>query len=75
MILSLVPPTLKRSSKRKWHKRCIVLRRLTIGGEGTDEPRQTLFVLFARIWARRSQTKRRWLYAQQRPAKTIGEQS
>ncbi len=75
MILSLSLPKLQWSNKRRWHKRWIVLRRITIGGNGTDEPHQTLFVLFARIWARRSQTKRRWLYAQQRPTKATGEQS
>jgi hypothetical protein len=70
MILSIAPIKYTRRDKRRWHKRFIVLRRITVGGDGTTEPPRTLFVLFARLWARRSQTKRRWLYAQYRPAKT-----
>ena len=60
---------LRRSDKSRWHQRRMVMRFITIGGSGTDEPRRSAFVIFARFWARKSATYGRWLYTEHRPVK------
>lgn len=69
MILSLTPLRFTRSDKRRWHQRRVFLRQITVGGYGTSEPERRLFILYARLWARRSETRGRWLFAEHRPAK------
>ena len=68
MIITAKPIDIRRRSKRRWHRKTIILRRIIIGGKGTDATARTEFILFGRLWARRSNTLQRWIYAEHRPA-------
>lgn len=57
--------------KRYWHRRTVLMRFITIGGYGTDEPQQRRFIIAGRLWARRSQCLDQWLFATKPPTKTI----
>lgn len=63
---------LRRSDKRRWHQRWVFLRVVTLGGHGTGETLRHSFVILARLWARRSVSRNRWLFAEHRPTKSVG---
>lgn len=73
MIIGLTSSASKRrkreTAKRRWHRRTIFMRVITIGGHGTDEPSERVFIFFGTLWARRSETLQRWLYAVSEPRK------
>ena len=69
MMLAIHPPKLKRRNKRQWRKRWVVLRWVTIGGYSTNERETRVFVIAAQLWARRSQSLRRWIFAEIQPVK------
>ena len=72
MMLTIEPLSIKRSDKRRWHRRWIFLRLVTIGGEGTREAKRRVFMIVGKLWARRSHSYNRWLYVEHRPAKREG---
>jgi len=69
MMLSIPRPKIKRNPKRQWHRRRVFLRWITIGGYGTAERETRVFVLFARLWARRSESLKRWTFSENPPRK------
>lgn len=69
MIVTVNPPEIRRRSKRRWHRKTIFMRKIIIGGDGTDEPPRRTFVLIGRLWARRSISLNRWVFAEHRPSK------
>jgi hypothetical protein len=70
MMLALNPLRITRSSKRCWHRRIIIMRSIVIGGDGTGQTARRTFVIIGWLWARRSVTKHRWLYADDRPVRS-----
>jgi hypothetical protein len=70
MILNLKPFKIERGNTRRWHRRTVICRKITIGGCNTGERPRQVFVIFARLWARKSESHRRWLYLQNSPQKS-----
>jgi hypothetical protein len=64
MMLSIPELKFKRASNRRWHRRWVFLRFINIGGYGTSERETRVFVIAARLWARRSQSLRRWIFTE-----------
>jgi hypothetical protein len=63
VILNLSPAPRQRRTKNRWHQRRLFLRFVQIGGYGTNEPKRTAFIFFTKLWARRSESLGRWIFA------------
>jgi hypothetical protein len=71
MMIDLQRLKIERSDKQRWHKKLVFLRTVKLGGYSTGASQRTVFVVFARLWARKSVSHGRWLFTEHRPARGL----